>query len=285
MNLLVDIGNSRIKWVFLQDLRSTRVMVGEFASLENKFIVKNGSHFLKVLNNTFLKISSRSTAPIISDCQCIISSVACKDIENIVAKVLRKFLCQTNIPTIKVEPEKKFSFKWGTAVLKTSRENPASLGKDRWAALIGFASNIPLSKLKNEKVIIVSAGSVTVTDVVSIKKVDSGTVIFSHLGGFLTPGFGKMKDSLSGINQKLVSTLKNFSSLPNDTEDSSSSGIALSQISPLFHLKEIKKITLCGGYSEQYLESMNHFGARKLIITIDEWLIMRGLYWYSQNYS
>lgn len=93
--------------------------------------------------------------------------------------------------------------------------NPAQLGSDRWAALIGAHS------LHTHACLVVTAGTATTIDLIN----DSGT----FLGGLILPGIELMKRALS-VNTAQLSLLEGeFCTTPRNTADAIHSGCLFAQ--------------------------------------------------------
>ena len=90
-------------------------------------------------------------------------------------------------------------------------ENPAQLGADRWAALIGARS------LFRRDCVVVNAGTATTVDVLDRDGI--------FQGGLILPGIDLMRSSLFHNTARLPFSDGAFQSLPRNTEDAIASGI------------------------------------------------------------
>jgi len=127
MRLLVDIGNTRTKYVFEQD--------GELSKIQSEH--NDG------INEKWLKNITASVKVI------IVASVS----DAYLSDVFSTFAHQREIKFLKVESE---SNRFGVT---SSYQQPTSLGVDRWLTLL--AANL---LYKNENVLIIDAGTATTID-------------------------------------------------------------------------------------------------------------------------
>lgn len=89
-------------------------------------------------------------------------------------------------------------------------ENPAQLGADRWAALIGARAQ------HGGDCIVVNAGTATTVD-----RLDAGGVF---QGGLILPGLALMREALAGNTAGLPLAQGEFRELPRNTDDAIASG-------------------------------------------------------------
>ena len=94
--------------------------------------------------------------------------------------------------------------------VKNTYDDPAQLGADRWAALIGARHVHPGPCL------VVNAGTATTIDVLTADGI--------FLGGLILPGITLMRTALSRATARLPLATGAFSSLPRNTADAIASG-------------------------------------------------------------
>lgn len=109
--------------------------------------------------------------------------------------------------------------------LQSAYDNPAQLGKDRWAACLAVAqaSNAPVN-------LVVSFGTATTLDAL-VKKGDA----WQHLGGFIVPGVQTMLSSLHNNTAELPKVDFNTLELghfewPGNTQQAIAAGVGRMQI-------------------------------------------------------
>jgi type III pantothenate kinase len=184
MILAIDCGNSRLKWGLYGDgawRKSGAVPVAEIAGLE-----------------TDLK---KIAAPE----KVVVSNVA----GGSVLRQLMEFL--SRLPVAPVWAESKRS----ECGVTNNYEEPAQLGPDRWAALIGAWS------LRRGPCLVVCAGTATTADI--LKR--DGT----FAGGVILPGIDLMKRSLARNTARLPFAEGKISEEPRNTADAIETGCVLAQ--------------------------------------------------------
>ena len=196
MNLLIDIGNSRIKWCLHDNISNKFCSAGAMLNAESG------------LQELFFEHWDHLTCPD----RVLVSNVSGRDVsENLDAWIKKVWRLETEY--VKTE-----AFCHGVS---NAYPDYYKLGVDRWMAIIAawdrFHSN-------NEAICVVDCGTATTIDGIS----ESG----QHLGGFIIPGYTIMQEILinktSNINTiKKISPSINFS---NTTEQGVNSGCYLAII-------------------------------------------------------
>ncbi len=107
---------------------------------------------------------------------------------------------------------------WATSLaeqcgVKNGYQDPAQLGADRWAGLIGA------HRLHEGACLVVNAGTATTIDVL-----DAGGVF---QGGVILPGVYLMRRALAGNTAQLLLTAGEYKALPRNTADAIASGCLL----------------------------------------------------------
>ena len=284
MKLLIDVGNSRIKWVIINDLnRSYNFLVSKgFVDLKDKsFFAKNkeNSIFFKKLSNSIKQIprqGKKTTLKINIGWIC----VAPKVVEKRVIEVLKTILGNTPPKKIKT-PENgicKLELNCGSVEVSCIYDEPKTLGSDRWLALIGLASLGPpenLLRKKNHEITLISAGTATVMDRIFWKKIQNNKWKCVLKTGFIAPGFRTMSDSLDFVLRK---PKKNYSKLnlhPKNTIEAISSGIALCQVGMVS--REDGMVIVHGGMSREWIKACKFFNSKSIRAVECPWLIFEGI--------
>ncbi len=89
-------------------------------------------------------------------------------------------------------------------------EDPAQLGVDRWAALVGAR------KFTQRTCVVVISGTATTINALSAQG--------EFLGGYIVPGFDLMREALAANTARLSSERGRFSAFPRNTRDAIESG-------------------------------------------------------------
>lgn len=237
MSLLVDIGNSRLKWVFLTD-----------ADFSN-------SHALFHTASDFdSQLAAQWEALAHSPTKIVIGNVANKVIYNRIT-VLAKNLW----PDIKLVQVKSTA----KAFNVTSAYNqPEKLGVDRWLALVAA------HQYYRSAACIVDCGSAITVDIIDRQGV--------HQGGLIAPGINMMKQSLVNNTENLPLVLEDFPlALANKTDAAIYSGILfliIGMINEVLAQQESPtKLILTGGDAECIAKHLDHE------FLIDKDLVLKGL--------
>ena len=176
IKLLVDSGNSQLKWVVLFREHPGANLVGTSARVDVKTVLrKHKQGFFKkmILKSigTLKKYSTRdfkllNMKKAVSVC---IASVSPNALNKLVVEELGqifpqqsiRFICTEDNHEVVTDSNHKFIF-------KINRKSPEELGVDRWLAMIGLREHIVRKKL--ESAFILSVGTATVLDKITIKK-------------------------------------------------------------------------------------------------------------------
>lgn len=195
MYLLIDVGNTRIKWLLLEDhfdlLLSSqcKTQSGSFTEFE---------HYIKTINTTQIRVLLAAVNQ---------------------TEVLMKLLAQSGFCDLFIAESKAQQ-----AGLKNSYSQPERMGVDRWLAMIAAYSVLPAESkepdgysLENELpaksgsgVIVVDAGSALTIDVVS----DQGV----HLGGYIVPGILMAQRALFQNTERVIQYKKENSLTSSETK-------------------------------------------------------------------
>ena len=271
LDLLLDIGNTRSKWI------TTLAN-----SLDSFTIVQEG-----IINNAELieQIRVQFSPTFISNQQLIIKNIYCTCVgQSELLKTWQNYF-----------PSANFNLLTGdTAIptLQNSYQNPAELGTDRLAGMIGAGT-----LYSNKNILIVASGTATTIDYLQ-----SGSIF---MGGWIIPGFDLMLQSLGKSTANLpileANQLSKESSnyptanahrisklaLGKSTKDAIGMGVMLSTIGAiqlaLTQIKQIEIILLTGG-NAQLLESylmpiINDYNIKRepnlILIGINSWRLIK----------
>ena len=288
IRLLFDSGNSQLKWVILlrkhrgADLLATseRTDVKDLLSNNGKWSLKN--LVLKSLKNlkkkspNDLKLEQMQKAATVQ-----IASVAPKALNQVISSELAGIFPQQNISFIWTKDNHEIITRSNhRLVFKINRKNPRSLGVDRWLAMIGLREY--LDKKKINTVFILSVGTATVLDKITIKKNerDIYTKEIIHEGGYIIPGFSFMENSLEFLTTQVETKKYKPLDFPSSTNDSVLSGIFIVQAAISFITESTAPIFLYGGNIDRFLAALSL--TQKLIqrdcnVIVDPWLVFKGL--------
>ena len=288
IRLLVDSGNSQLKWVILfrkhpgADLLATndKVDVKDLLSNNGKWSLKNlilsSLKNLKKNSPNDLKLEQMQKAATVH-----IASVAPNALNELVANELSRIFPQQNIRFVCTEDNHEIiTGSNHKLVFKINRENPESLGVDRWLAMIGLREYIP--KKKTKTVFILSVGTATVLDKITIKKNEQAihTHEIIHEGGYIIPGFSFMENSLEFLTTQVETKTYKPLEFPSSTNESVLSGICVVQAAISFITKGTTPVFLYGGNLDKFLAAWSL--TKKLMqkdsnIIVDPWLVFKGL--------
>jgi type III pantothenate kinase len=185
MNLLIDIGNTRLKWCLEEKGRFEKVHPIEYKAVA----------FEKELHSIWSQIKS--------PCLLAISSVSEKVITTQVINIAKKLW-----PLARIFIAKSTSIAFSVS---NAYKQPESLGVDRWLGLIALHHYYPGNSC------IASCGSAITVDCLD----KTG----EHLGGVISPGLQLMKQSLQQKTEKLPYVSQQYTvGLSNCTESGIYSG-------------------------------------------------------------
>ena len=288
IKLLVDSGNSQLKWVILFRKHPGAPLLATSHRIDVKDVLsKHKDWYLKKLIlrsfRNLRKYSADDTklAQMQETASVSIASVAPNALNEVVANELARIFPQQNIRFVWTEDNHEIitgsNHKF---VFKINRENPQSLGVDRWLAMIGLREYIP--KKKTKTVFILSVGTATVLDKITIKKNEQAihTHEIIHEGGYIIPGFSFMENSLEFLTTQVETKTYKPLEFPSSTNESVLSGICVVQAAISFITKSTTPVFLYGGNLDKFLAAWSL--TKKLMqkdsnIIVDPWLVFKGL--------
>jgi type III pantothenate kinase len=230
VNLLIDIGNSRIKWC-LHD------------NSENKFVSIGAMfHDKSALDELFCEHWNHLASP----SRVLVSNVSGSDIAEKLDAWIKK-AWQINTEYVKSEAH---SYGLSNAYLDTSK-----LGVDRWMAIVAAWHRY---QSYQEDICVVDCGTAMTIDGIS----KSG----QHLGGLIIPGYTMMQEVLAN-NTSDINTIRTTSSsfnFSNSTEQAVNSGCYLAMLATIDRVVTLMKndadgqvrCIITGGNAELVIEDL-----------------------------
>lgn len=219
--LLIDLGNTALKWCLLGDSDNPHTVVH-----------RGHSNFQQELFNSWLNMRPERV---------IGCSVAAPEI----AFAATKFFNDHHIKWEWVRPQARFESEAFT--LDNLYANYAQLGSDRWNAAIGAIDSNPCKSL-----VIVQMGTAATVDCVHRVQCRH----YRFLGGRITPGPTLMRDSLRGVSKNLGGE-GCWEQFPTNTENAittglldAMSGMVLLAYEELKQLDPLAEVLLAGGASQ-----------------------------------
>ena len=237
MKLLVDLGNTRIKWALCEHAARSQGHT-DFGCGSFRFSERGSAR------NTQLLSSVKFDSGIIDEV--VFSSVASVDLlERHIADVKEHWTAEVTI--VKVEAEfNGFLNRY---------DDIAALGVDRWVASVGAHAIYP-----NENIVLIDAGTAVTIDMVG----EAG----EFLGGVIMPGIRMMHRALIGNTAQIrVQENQHDQVIGRNTQDCVSSGVRLSVVGGVDRAVAAFKhqlsdatvrVMVCGGDAERLINS-SHF--------------------------
>lgn len=192
MHLLLDFGNTRLKWAITSDvlLKGSRLAKKGVVSYEDM-----------ALSAWALELRSMSIDEV------WFASVVGVDLE---AKVFARLSALATVP-------KQFQVTARAGYLKNLYATPQTLGVDRWAAAIGAWG------LFEQSCLVVCAGTATTIDLIETSELDESC----YRGGLILPGLDLMLQSLHQHTARLPAAKGRYCAAPavaDNTDDAITSG-------------------------------------------------------------
>jgi pantothenate kinase type III len=268
--LLVDIGNTAIKWCLA---RSNRKRLGPVHSEAWRLAGSGPQAMAQFMAKAVVQqISSAPLAGRRGLGPAALEMVYCSVVseprtEALIASLCKALGCEArpffSEARLKLDPHNT-SRPGDTLELVNGYRNPRQLGSDRWAALWGLVSSPALWQEKmatdgqtEGPVVLVSAGTATVMDWLSIDaRASLGRIRFHFQGGTIRPGYRLMAkvlgESTAGLGPQS----------PAVTRAAMRQGIAQAQVSGVFSRGRPCLVAVHGGHARQWLKDyVSYFGA------------------------
>lgn len=258
--LLIDIGNTRMKWALVEGQKSIAQIT----------FTSQGS-FSENLSSSLIELCLKKSWQIE---QIICSSVISIEQTNSLQTAFKETYPNTLWKQIN-----------GLALIEkisTSYLSPAQLGSDRRAMIIAAQNLFP-----QKNTLIVSAGTATTLDMITAQA--------HHLGGWILPGVSLMKDSLMQGTVRLAMDSSVIEGeypieIGIDTQSSINHGVLASQLGAIEvakHYAERKNIQLdlillSGGNGKQLLNHQDHSN-QSIKSHYEDNLVLKGLMVWHHN--
>ena len=237
--LLIDIGNTRIKWHF--DNNATPLLADTVATAL--------SHHDPQWLNALKKIWQNQTTPT----SCRISSVANAEVLNQVQQLIRTLYPDCTPHMIQATSQHNG--------FKLAYPNPAQMGSDRYAQLLGAQM-----LCTEQQHIVLSAGTATTIDGVLADG--------RHIGGVILPSMQLMRQSLHQYTAKLPLTDGEFQAThaPTNTIDALASAATLASLGTLnefitrYMPSDDVTLILCGGNASALSPHIRHAQIKTVLV-------------------
>lgn len=258
MILLIDLGNTRLKWALVDDASK---------DIQQPFEAEGSISKDQAINIVDL-CSQNNWQMTHVVCSSVIDHSITQNLEitfkkNFPATIWKKLDGTASIKT-----------------LSTDYAEPAQLGSDRRAMLIAAQALYP-----NKNLLILGAGTATTIDLLSARA--------HHLGGWILPGLTLMKDSLANGTDRLgpscsASKETKHLNIGINSQDAIDHGVLMSQLGALELAKayalqnnmSLDMIVATGGNAQQLINYQEQKTPTQLIDN----LVLRGLLIWHQNH-
>jgi type III pantothenate kinase len=249
MTLLIDIGNTALKWAFT-DARSEPAEV--HVELHHD------------ADNLAVKLSS-AWASMPSGLPAVGCSVAASPVRAAVERAAKAR--GATVQWLGAEPRHD-----GAVVLVNGYRNPAQLGADRWHGMLGACLRCP-----GHSFVLVAAGTATTVDCVQ-----RGPDVAGFIGGCIAPGARMMFEALARRTAGLPQARGAATDFPDNTDDAITTGVVdaqaglAGQIVQRFarRLGHAPAILVSGGDAEAVADRLRTSG---LSVVIEHNLVLAGL--------
>ena len=249
MTLLIDVGNSAVKWAVLAN-------DGSF-STSGRVLHRDGADVAAGLTAAWGNLGSVRRA------------VGCSVAGSAVVRATEGAARRLGLPAVEwMRSQAAFS---GTFALTSGYRDPQQLGADRWHALIGAAARMPGTSL-----VVVNAGTATTVDCLRML---AGEARF--VGGCIAPGVRLMLESLARGTAGLPLGEGAPADFPDTTDSAIVTGVFDAQAGLVERvwkrfsasLKAPPRLLVAGGHAELLAGRLPH----ELAPVIDHNLVLRGL--------
>lgn len=256
MTLLIDVGNSAVKWAWRSGGR-----IGPAQRQLHRDVPDLATRLAKALHPPAEERADAQT-----------QVVACNVASAEVARAVEEAVSAIGLgPVAWLRSEARFD---GGPVLVNGYREPAQLGSDRWHAMLGASAMVP-----GKPLVVVNAGTATTVDCVTINA-DGARFI----GGCIAPGVRLMLDSLARGTAGLPRAVGDAADFPDNTDSAIVTGVLDAQAGlvervwrrfadSVFSLGTRPRLLLAGGHADTLLERL----PRECAGLIEHNLVLRGL--------
>ena len=291
MILLLDIGNTRLKWLLLSSNSHNKILSAKKGSVllsvfksSKKNSVKNNVFFEEITTNINQIRADGRTGNSLEEGhlkQIVWICVCPKFLEKKIQPVLNELSGEKHSKKITTPKNGEFKFErdWGKVILRCNYDRPIELGADRWAALVALAYLGPpvnASPKKITEIILISAGTATVIDRVFWSGFSEKSWLCEHKGGIIFPGFSQMQNDMKFLKKSRNKKNSTLDVHPQNTLDAIRTGIASCQVG--FQPSVHGTIVVHGGESRKWIESYKFFYPMRSKPLELPWLVFEGLF-------
>jgi len=252
MTLLIDVGNSAIKWSLLDH-------DGHLVSPQ-RLLHRGAPDIASML----IKRWRGNVAPGTPMLACNVAGPRLTEIVEAAALAL-------NLGTVRwLQSQARFN---GPIVLNNGYRDPRQLGADRWHCMLGAGASAQFP------LVVVNAGTATTVDCIDAVA-EATPNVGEFIGGFIAPGMRLMLESLARETACLPAATGAATGFPDHTNAAIVSGVLASQVGMIHHvwhrfairLGTAPRLILTGGNAEELLSRLSIESAG-----IEHNLVLRGL--------
>ncbi|HVE88317.1 MAG TPA: type III pantothenate kinase [Burkholderiaceae bacterium] len=262
MTLLVDVGNSAIKWVQLS-------AKGRLLSAQVQL------H--RGVDNLAAQLTDRWRGNVTRDAPVVACNVAEAEVVAAVEDAAR----MSQLQAVRwLRSQRSFD---GPIALANGYRNPAQLGADRWHCMLGACSESNPDVTRS--LVVVNAGTATTIDCVDAGAEGARQKRFvgKFVGGVIAPGVRLMLESLAlrtaGLPNADIGLSEHVADFPDNTEAAIVTGVLDAQAGLVYqiwhrfakHFKVEPRLILTGGYAEALCARLS------MPADIEHNLVLRGL--------
>lgn len=243
MILLVDVGNTRTKWVLAEN-----------------------NHMLTEIDVCLNQDVASSTIASLAE---VVHKVTIANVAGeAMAQTLTNVMQAVEVPVTMVQTAQE------ACGVRNSYDYPETLGVDRWLSLIAAYDKQKASCL------VINAGTAVTIDALSVPKAANHA---NFMGGLIMPGVGVMLRTLANNTAQLIVGEGSMMDFPTNTQDAMHTGCLIAVIGAIQRQwqllqaldQQVPAILLSGGDAEMLIKHLPADLAEKTII-VDN-LVLRGL--------
>lgn len=258
--LLLDIGNSAVKW----RLKTGRSRLRELGGLRPEGRQAYSQGFERVLRAQWRGLKRLCDE---QPGRVVFSNVAKKSYAEPILGLAAQCFPGT-CEALRACPRTELSAGSHPVAITCHYRRPSSLGADRWAAVLGLVAQARRIRslwgpgaeaLMRMPLWLVSAGTATVVDMVWAQVDPQGRLArLEHHGGLILPGVGLMRDTLSqatGLLRPYVEAsvrAQTFAGIPRQSHQAIARGIASAQLGGLMVLPQPRLVFVHGGFAADW---------------------------------
>ncbi|NBY14255.1 MAG: type III pantothenate kinase [Betaproteobacteria bacterium] len=246
--LLVDLGNSRLKWSMHH---GPRVVRGVLTLVSGNW---DALRLHEDWSNALSELGCRA-----QPLESALCSSADEERTNKCMELLVGF-CQRPPERLRTMGLWELREGFNHVVLRNDYTSPQQLGDDRWVLAMGLAATPSVWPDKSSwRISLVSAGTATVIDYVegTQSELREGFSSLSFRGGFILPGFAQMRGALLTSTSEVAPRWQAEAGLASQpglsTAEGVERGLAMAQLGPLTMMGRPDAILVTGGGASEFL--------------------------------